>query len=239
MILAAGLLGAAAALLAAPPSTARRLRGILSSPSTDQRHVGVTSHRSAVFFMTGLVAWWLVGGVLGALLGAAVALGGPRCAARLDDGDDDGAELAVRLPLALDLLGACLAGGGLLQASVSSVAGALPGPCGERFAKVASALALGSPPEEAFRALGDDRGPGGSAARALARAAEGGTPVAAVVMRVAEESRRAATVAARKRAKRAGVLAVGPLGACFLPAFMLLGVVPAVVGLATPLLHAL
>jgi hypothetical protein len=36
-----------------------------------------------------------------------------------------------------------------------------------------------------------------------------------------------------------GVLAVLPLGACFLPAFVLLGVVPAVLGLAAPLLDSL
>jgi tight adherence protein B len=37
----------------------------------------------------------------------------------------------------------------------------------------------------------------------------------------------------------AGVLAVGPLGLCFLPAFLLLGVMPAIVGLAGPLLTSI
>ena len=39
-----------------------------------------------------------------------------------------------------------------------------------------------------------------------------------------------------ERARRAGVQAVGPLAACFLPAFVLVGVVPVVVGVAQALL---
>ncbi|MCU1621436.1 MAG: hypothetical protein JWL79_281, partial [Frankiales bacterium] len=57
--------------------------------------------------------------------------------------------------------------------------------------------------------------------------------------RVAADARRRQAVDAHRRAARAGVLAVLPLGACFLPAFVLLGVVPAVIGLAGPLLSSL
>ncbi|MFE3028477.1 type II secretion system F family protein, partial [Nocardia tengchongensis] len=38
--------------------------------------------------------------------------------------------------------------------------------------------------------------------------------------------------AAAARAERAGVLIGGPLGLCFLPAFLCLGIVPVVLGLA-------
>jgi hypothetical protein len=37
------------------------------------------------------------------------------------------------------------------------------------------------------------------------------------------------------RGQRAGVLITGPLGLCFLPAFLALGVVPVVIGLASGL----
>ena len=43
--------------------------------------------------------------------------------------------------------------------------------------------------------------------------------------------------AVEARAERAGVLVTGPLGLCFLPAFLALGIVPVVVGLAGPLLE--
>ena len=49
----------------------------------------------------------------------------------------------------------------------------------------------------------------------------------------------AAWFAAEQAARRVGVLAVAPLGLCFLPAFVLLGVVPVVIGLAGPLLATL
>jgi hypothetical protein len=37
---------------------------------------------------------------------------------------------------------------------------------------------------------------------------------------------------AQARAQRAGVLVAGPLGLCFLPAFLVLGIAPVVIGLA-------
>jgi Flp pilus assembly protein TadB len=183
--------------------------------------------------------WLGVGGALGVVLALVLALGGPRLLAQLEATNSDDEAMTDQLPLALDLLGACLAGGGVLHDAVVSVAGAVPDPCGERLRRVAASLVVGSPAGEAFKALGDDRGAGGAAARALSRAADGGIPVAAAVTRVAEEARRTALVAARKRAKRAGVRAVGPLTACFLPAFISLGVVPLVIGLLGSALRGL
>ncbi|MFN2538120.1 MAG: type II secretion system F family protein [Mycobacteriales bacterium] len=189
--------------------------------------------------LAGLAVCGLLGGVVGLGLGVAVALLGPRLLARLDVTESDAAELTAVLPLALDLLAACLAGGAVPIDAVSAVAAAFPGPCGSRLQRVASALALGSTPAEAWAALGSGRDAAGAAARALARAAEGGAPVADAVQRVAAEARRRKLAQAHRRAARAGVLAVLPLGVCFLPAFVLLGVVPAVVGLAGPLLASL
>ena len=77
------------------------------------------------------------------------------------------------------------------------------------------------------------------ASRALARAAEGGAPVAAAVARMAGDARLRAAADGEAAARRAGVLAVAPLGLCFLPAFVLLGVVPVIAGLAGPLLGEL
>jgi pilus assembly protein TadC len=239
VIASAALLGLAVAVLLARPPARRRLDAL----GRPERPVGPAAGRGLppsrpLCLATGFVLWWLLGGPLGVATGAAVALLGPRFLDRLDDtAQKEQEQLARQLPLALDLLGACLAGGGPLSAALSSVAAAVEGPCGRRLQRVAAALAVGTPPEDAFRELGSE-GPAGSAGRALCRASEGGTPVAAVVTRVAADARRTAVVEARKRAKRAGVLAVGPLGACFLPAFFLIGVAPAVAGLVGPLLHS-
>ena len=48
--------------------------------------------------------------------------------------------------------------------------------------------------------------------------------------------RAALTDAAEARAQRAGVLIAAPLGLCFLPAFVLVGIVPLVATLGMPLL---
>ncbi len=175
------------------------------------------------------------GPVVGLLLG----VGGPRLLARLEPQAvrDERTQLLAELPLVLDLLASCLAGGAALPAAASAVAAAVPGPAGRRLSAVAAALAVGAPPGEAWGALAgtaaeDALAP---AARALARAADGGAPVAAAVSRLAAEARADARARGEQAARRVGVLAVAPLGLCFLPAFVLLGVVPVVAGLAGPL----
>ncbi len=238
MIVSALLLAAAAAVLLLRPSASGRLTRVLPAQRGPVSG-GPPWLRAGCCVLAGAGLAWVVGGVLGPVVGLVVAVVGPRLVARLDDTEDDAAALASQLPLALDLLGACLAGGAPLRTAVEAVRDAVPGPCGDRLARVAAALVVGTPEDEAFRALGNDGGPAGAAARALARAAAGGTPVAAAVTRVAAEARRTASAAAERRARRAGVLAVGPLGACFLPAFVLIGVVPTVVGLAGPVLATL
>lgn len=190
---------------------------------------------------TGAGLWLLVGGPPGMALGVAVGLAGPRALPRVL-ADAAAAEeergIATVLPLALDLLAGCLQGGAPVALAVGAVASAVPGACGDRLAQVAASLALGAPAAQAWEALGA-QGSAGRAARALARAEDSGAPVADAVREVAQQARTDAAALALLRARRAGVLAVGPLGLCFLPAFVLLGVVPAVLGLAGPLLTSL
>lgn len=212
-----------------PERLARVYPDVATAPAGPPQASGL-----AVCALGGLAVWSLVGGTLGAAFGVALAVLGPSWLAGLASQDGDEALVARDLPLALDLLAACLAGGAVPQHAIQAVADALPGPCGSRFATVAARLAVGAPPADAWLALGSDRGPAGAAARALARAATGGAPVAASVQRVAAQARLESVARAERAAKRAGVLVVGPLGLCFLPAFLLIGVVPAVLGLAVP-----
>ena len=182
----------------------------------------------------------LLGDALGIGLGLAVVLGGPRLLDRLEPRAERQARVrfATDLPGALDLLAACLAGGAALPAAVGGVADAVPGPCGQRLGRVAAALAVGAAPADAWAelAVGDADGLAASAARALARAAEGGAPVAATVARLADDARAERRSLGEQAAARAGVQAVGPLALCFLPAFVLVGVVPVIAGLVGPLL---
>lgn len=68
--------------------------------------------------------------------------------------------------------------------------------------------------------------------RLARRSAVSGAALAQGVTELAEQAREDAAQAAAASAERAGVLIAGPLGLCFLPAFVCLGIVPLVVGLA-------
>ena len=94
-------------------------------------------------------------------------------------------------------------------------------------------LALGADPDTAWRTRGGDRDEGCAAlARLARRSASSGSALAEGVAELAEQSRQDADHAAAAAAERAGVLIAGPLGLCFLPAFVCLGIVPVVAGLA-------
>lgn len=64
------------------------------------------------------------------------------------------------------------------------------------------------------------------------RSAASGIKIATAFERLAGELRAERIAAMSVRAYRAGVLAMAPLAACYLPSFVCLGVVPVVVGIA-------
>jgi pilus assembly protein TadC len=69
-------------------------------------------------------------------------------------------------------------------------------------------------------------------ARAAARSAGTGAALARTARTEGSRIRAALADAAEARAQRAGVLITAPLGLCFLPAFLVLGIAPVVIGLA-------
>ncbi|MEV7908089.1 type II secretion system F family protein [Streptomyces anulatus] len=108
---------------------------------------------------------------------------------------------------------------------------AIGGPIGDRLAWVSGQLRLGATPEDAWQALAAER-PLAPLARTMSRAALSGAPVADVLTRLSDDSRQAARAASSAAARRVGVQAVAPLGLCFLPAFVCLGIIPVVASLA-------
>jgi pilus assembly protein TadC len=152
------------------------------------------------------------------------------------DKEYDPAGVARQLPLAADLLAACITAGAGPVAAARAVGEALGGPVGERLARGAAEARLGGEPAEAWRALAALPG-AGPLARLLERAGESGVPAAAPVARLAAEARAARARAATERARRAAVMVTAPVGLCFLPAFIAIGVLPVVIGLADGLLE--
>jgi hypothetical protein len=67
-------------------------------------------------------------------------------------------------------------------------------------------------------------------AGAAIRSADSGSAIAGACARAAAELRAGRSASTDAAARRAEVLVVLPLGCCFLPAFVLIGIVPVVLG---------
>jgi len=143
--------------------------------------------------------------------------------------------LVLEAPQALELMAACLAAGMPPRRACAAVVQVFDGPVGEDLARVLRSLELGVPEPQAWATV---RGHPqlGPAAADLARSVESGAGLATALAghaRAARERRRAAL---REAARAVGVRSVLPLTTCFLPAFLLLGIVPTV---ASAVLQAL
>ncbi|MFC7451281.1 type II secretion system F family protein [Rhodococcus daqingensis] len=134
-----------------------------------------------------------------------------------------------------DLLAACLQAGMPVAAAAGAVAESAPEPLSGALESAANLLALGAEPEIAWeRAAMDSETEG--LARMARRSSRSGAAFAGAVAELATQRRMAIEDRAVAAAERAGVLISGPLRLCFLPAFLCLGIVPVVVGLATRVL---
>ncbi|MFJ8732029.1 type II secretion system F family protein [Streptomyces bauhiniae] len=183
----------------------------------------------------GCGAWAVVGGVFGALvgLGAGVALWRwqERRAAARPVAELDTAAASRQLPLAAELLAACIEAGAGPVVAAQAVGEALGGPVGDALARGAAEARLGGEPADAWARLTALPG-AGALARLLERADRSGLPAAEPVARLASDARSESIRAATVRARRAAVLISAPVGLCFLPAFIAVGVLPVVIGLA-------
>jgi Type II secretion system (T2SS), protein F len=232
--------GAAAAAALGPRRRGprQRLDGVLSSsggtpapspaaPEPPSRSVV----RPAVAFVSVVAGVAVLGGVVGLAVGgagAAVALLAPdRGVGRGIDPD----EVAV----VVDLLAGCLSAGvgmpDALDAAAVASGDGMRAPCHA----VAVGLRSGMPAPQAWHGWLADPWLA-PVARTAVRTAATGAAAAADLRRTATRLRAKRRAAARRRMSQATVWLVVPLGLCFLPAFVLVAVVPLVVGLV-PSLH--
>ncbi|MGW1977252.1 type II secretion system F family protein [Streptomyces sp. NPDC001889] len=184
-----------------------------------------------------IVCWVLVEGVPGLAVGLAAGWGTwRRRRARSAGAGESGPPVEPGLPLAADLLAACVSAGAAPREAAEAVGEALGGPAGERLTQVAAELRLGGEPARAWGSFGLLPG-AAELARALERADSTGAPAARPVARLAERLRADRARAATARGRRAQVLITAPVGLCFLPAFLAVGVAPVLIGLARGLLN--
>ena len=129
------------------------------------------------------------------------------------------------LPEALDLLRACVRSGQPMRVGVETVARAMGPPVSDHLDRLTWAISVGLSEDQAWLVVAEDPA-FAEVARDLARGAAWGTTITDVLAHHGMTMRRRARTARLAKAKAVGVKAVLPLGICYLPAFILLGVVP-------------
>jgi pilus assembly protein TadC len=141
----------------------------------------------------------------------------------------------------LDVLAVCLVAGMPVATAAAATAASAPPRLGLVLRRAADLLALGADAAVAWTAPGDPAAADGQVAgllRLARRSSTSGAALAEGVAELATQSRHDAASVAAAAAERAGVLIAGPLGLCFLPAFVCLGIVPVVAGLAGKVLQS-
>jgi Flp pilus assembly protein TadB len=194
------------------------------------RSPGPKAQRFALASALGALAGALVGWPLGPAAGVAVAAA-IWWLARRRDRTGRGHPDPLALAATWDLLAACLRAGLPVPAAVTAIADDLPADAGRALRATADLLAMGADPVDAW-APAMSCPHTATLARGARHTARSGTALADVVAALAATVRDRAGDAAEARAERAGVLVAAPLGVCFLPAFICLGIAPVVAGLA-------
>lgn len=211
------------------------LRRLTTNPRSTRTQTPRLHRLTAV--ITALGALLLIGfpwGVVPALV-AYYAI--PRALSRLEPAatKQRTAKITRDLPLAVDLLTACLRAGRPPQHALTLVATAVPGPLADLLAKIAHHLALGADPANAWSHLRSERAcvP---VARAIDRSIRSGAPLSKTLEHLADDTRQAHHHAADQQARAAESRSALPLGLCFLPAFIFLSIVPTIADALIPYL---
>ena len=198
---------------------------------------GTVAFLLGVLAVLGSVPWWWrrptparSASHAGSAVGPAALGPATRGASAARAGVPDGGIGTVDLgpALLLELVDSALGTGAAVPRALDAVARTLPGAQGAALHGVASALALGAGWSTAWAHAPSF----GELERALAVSWTTGAAPGPALRAAADRLRREARGEAREAAARLGVHLVLPLGLCFLPAFMLLGLVPVVVSLA-------
>jgi pilus assembly protein TadC len=143
----------------------------------------------------------------------------------------------------LDVLAVCLAAGMAVSTAAAATAPSAPPLLARVLRRAADLLALGADPAVAWSAppglAPSSLDPQTDALLRLARRSSvSGVALAEAVAALASQCRQDAAHTAAAAAERAAVLIAGPLGLCFLPAFVCLGIIPVVAGLAGDVLQS-
>lgn len=205
---------------------------VLRQSKGDEHEVSVLRRlRLPLSLLVGGAGWAFVGGVVGVIVAVLVVPVAWRTLTRARSPAEvrRQAHLRADYPLVVELVAHALAAGADIETALRVVGTAVGDPWESRLAVALNALAVGQPPAMVWADLEQD--PCASAlGRALARSHATGVPVSDAMRRLATDLREDADLEAHAHARTIEVRAAVPLGICFLPAFVLVGVLPLVAG---------
>lgn len=239
LVLAAAAAGLAAALALVPrPAVPRRAER--PAPATggrpragDTRRVVVAVGLGAGLLVAMLAPGWL------ALAGLPIGVAAGRRAGRLESraARRHRERLEHELPHLVDLVRALVTSGAAPDAALRAAAGVVTPDMAVELRPWVGRLLLGSDPVGVWAEVA--RHPQlGRLGTTLHRSAVTGAPVGESLQRLADDLRAVRRAELHRRVRQVEVRAAAPLGACLLPAFVLVGVVPLVAGVAQSLVLA-
>lgn len=240
MVLAAACAALAIFVLMRPPVTPR-LHRILAQHHQVRAEpkpsaAAGLSHNTMLMLSIGAAGliYLLMGGVWGALLGIGAFFGIRTAVTRFASKDDVARHLQLQrqAPVIAELLAAIMEAGAPIRDGVGAVASAVPEPAHSELLSVHRLMEMGAPADQAWGACNSALAP---IAQALRRSEESGAAVGRVLSATALDMRRNVRAEVESSARAAGVRVVAPLALCFLPAYLLIGVVPVIASLAAEL----
>lgn len=230
------LTGASAALLVAPRPLADTQRPA-PPPATGPAPATPSQVRRVLScLLAGVGVWLFLGGWLGAVLGVSAAVTYWRVLVTAEPADvrRRREQTAAELPHLVGLVAAGLRAGSPPDQALAAACSALPGPAADCFAASLARLELGVDPGTVWSDLAGQ--PEVSAlGRTLSRSHQTGASVLEAIGSLAQNLAQESRARVEDRARTVGVRAALPLGLCLLPAFLLVGIVPVVVGMAAEL----
>ncbi len=234
----AALAVAAAVLALVPEPAERRLVGEAAVPRMPSRLAPLpgalpAGKRLAAAALGGVLPAVLIGPVglaLGVVAGVALFLVLGRLTSAA--GAQRQRVLTAALPEACDLLAVAVEAGLPVSVAAGRVSDVIGGALGEELATVATRTRLGFGETRAWAELGTVPGLERLATE-VSRVVSSGVGLSALLRELARDARQAASADAQRGARKVGVRSVLPLMLCFLPAFVLLGIVPIFGGIVT------
>jgi len=206
--------------------------GLLQSPRRLPLATGSAWYLALLTAVAGAGIGWVVSGLFGLLIGVGVgwALGWRLHHQSLAAEVEANRQLAAALPLVLNFLASVVDSGAPLRWAAESVSSVVDDLSARRLQQVLAHCEVGFSDAEAWQSLSDDP-VWGEFARELSRCVESGSASAEILRAASKRAQKAQAAEAITKARSVGVASTLPLVSCFLPAFLLVGVVPIIGGL--------